>query len=71
MATKERSTRETGACVRDCQSYRVKPTVFQRTLFRLLFRKYFFPIRPGGDFQMREVYTVLSIAKFTLVSMTK
>ena len=25
MATKERSTRETGACVRDCQSYRVKP----------------------------------------------
>ena len=25
IATKERSTRKTGACVRDCQSYRVKP----------------------------------------------
>ncbi len=33
MATKERSTRETGACVRDCQSYRVKPVVFQSTQF--------------------------------------
>ncbi|WP_292656413.1 hypothetical protein, partial [Nitratifractor sp.] len=32
MATKERSTRETGACVRDCQSYRVKPVVFQSIL---------------------------------------
>ncbi len=31
MATKERSTRKTGACVRDCQSYRVKPAISQRT----------------------------------------
>jgi len=31
MATKERPTRKTGACVRDCQSYRVKPGLFQRT----------------------------------------
>jgi len=31
VATKERSTRETGACVRDCQSYPVKPVVFQKT----------------------------------------
>jgi len=36
MATKERSTRETGACVRDCQSYRVKPVLFQRTQLLLI-----------------------------------
>jgi len=35
MATKERPTRETGACVRDCQSYRVKPVLFQKTLFTI------------------------------------
>jgi len=33
MATKERLTREMGACVRDCQSYRVKPVLFQRTQY--------------------------------------
>ena len=36
MATKERSTRETGACVRDCQSYRVKPVVFQKTQLKAI-----------------------------------
>ncbi len=29
MATKEHSTHEMGACVCDCQSYRVKPAIFQ------------------------------------------
>ncbi len=30
MATKEHSTHEVGACVCDCQSYRVKPAIFWR-----------------------------------------
>ncbi len=34
MATKERLTRETGACVRDCQSYRVKPAILRRMCWK-------------------------------------
>jgi len=36
MATKERPTRETGACVRDCQSYRVKPAISRGTQFAII-----------------------------------